>query len=448
MTTRTRLHCLVVAALGIGLPVMHVLAQGQVDSGLTRNGTGPAAVRIAVNELHFVQNAVDSTGKLEKAFNDTLKNDLDFTGNIELVSSSFFPLGNFAAPRDIKAEDWTKPPVSAQYVVYGTLGLPTNRFSVAGYLRDLATGQDPVANAFQDSRDEQGAQRAAHLFADRILETLGFGKGIARTQITFASDRTGNKEIYVMDYDGNNQRRLTAIGNIAITPKWSPVDDRIAFTAWRGGDPRIEILSASGQKHSFDQPGGVTNSVPAWSADGKSIIYSSRRDGNTEIYRANADGKNVQQLTHSPQSDTSPSVNPKNGEIAFISGRSGTPELYIMDSDGTNVRRITNEGGEVANPEYSPDGSMIAFAWQKPRSGGFDLYLYDVGMRKFSQLTSDTRSNERPTWAPDGKHIAFQSKRNGSTQIYSMTLDGRKVQTLTKGPGISEGPSWSGFAAR
>src|SRR6185436_14517165 len=126
-------------------------------------------------------------------------------------------------------------------------------------------------------------------------------------------------------------------------------------------------------------------------------------------------------LTNSAGIDTSPSINPRTGaQIAFISKRSGTAELYVMDSDGTNTMRITEEGGEVGNPAYSPDGSLIAFAWQKPKSGGFDIYLYNVGMRTFRQLTNDSRSNERPTWAPDGKHIAYHSGKSGSSQIYSM----------------------------
>jgi TolB protein len=109
--------------------------------------------------------------------------------------------------------------------------------------------------------------------------------------------------------------------------------------------------------------------------------------------------------------------------------------------------RITEEGGDAENPVFSPDGTMIAFAWQKPKSGAFDIHLYDRTTRRFTQLTFGEGNNERPTWAPDGKHIAFQSNRSGVTQIYAMTLDGKKVRQLTRS-GRNEGPSWSGPAAR
>jgi len=419
-------------------------SQDQIVTGVIGNGGN--AVRLAVTDLKFgAENA--QAAQLTKVFNETLRNDLDFSGNLELASPSFFPLGTFAKPGDIKAEDWRA--TNAEYLAYGSLSLSGNRFSALGFLQNLGTNQESFRNTFLGSFDADGARLAGHRFADQILESLDLGKGIARTQIAFVSNRTGDKEIYVMDYDGNNQRKLTAIRDIAIAPNWSPIDDRITYTAWRNGRPQIEVLTATGEKHGFEQPTGVTNSISSWSPDGKSVVYTSYRTGNTEIYWADADGANAKRLTNSPTIDTSPSINPATGrQIAFISGRSGTPQLYTMDSDGTNIVRITEEGGDAENPAYSPDGKMIAFAWQKPKSNGFDIYLYDIGMRKFTPLTSDSRSNERPTWAPDGKHIAFHSSRSGSPQIYSMTVNGSKVRQLTSAAGINEGPTWSGFPAR
>jgi TolB protein len=439
---------LVVAAVIFAASFLQATPQDIDEVGVTGRG-GLKFVKIAVPELKFTAPTAQ-TATLARIFNETLWNDLDFSGNLELASRSFYPTGTFSRSAEIKAEDWTKPGISAQYVVYGSLALRGNSFNVEGYLRDLVAEQDAIASNFPGTYDEEGARRTAHLFADRILEQLGFGKGIARTQIAFVSSRTGDKEIYVMDYDGNNQRKLTAVRNVAIFPNWSRAGDLISYTVMRTGPQQIEIISSSGERQPFEQPRGFINYVPSWSPDGKFIAYASNRDGNMEIYLANADGTNPKRLTNSPGIDTSPSINPATGaQIAFISKRSGSAELYVMDSDGTNTTRITEEGGEVGNPAYSPDGKMIAFAWQKPRSGGFDIYMYDVGMRKFTQLTSDSGSDERPTWAPDGKHIAFQSNRNGTTQIYSMILNAPdKARQLTNSAGINEGPTWSGSAAR
>jgi TolB protein len=415
----------------------------QIDAGITR--TGPPIVRLAIAPIRSAVPG-EKQDALAKVFYDTLWADLDFSGNIELASPSFYPTGIFANPTDIKVEDWTAPGVAAQYVAYGSVTITSGRFSATGRLRDLGK-QDVIASNFSGfDEEEESARIAAHNFADRILEQLGFGRGISRTRIAFVSDRSGNKEIYVMDYDGKNQRRITATGTTAITPAWSPVDDRIAYTAWRPR-PQVEIVSVTGGRQSFAQASGVTNSIPAWSPDGNSIVYVSRRDGDSEIYLADADGRNARRLTNSRGIDTSPVFNPATGRrLAFVSERSGTPQIYTMNSDGTDVLRVTQEGGDAENPAYSPDGTMIAFAWKKSRTDHFEIFVYEIATQKFVQLTGNAGDNERPAWAPDGKHIVFQSNRSGSLQIYSMTVDGRKLLQLTNSRGVNEGPTWSGYA--
>ena len=441
MNTRVSLTIALIVLLlciqGVSAP------QDQIFSGLARSG--PPAVRLALPEFRSATPG-DKNAKLAKVFDDTLWADLDFSGNIELASRSFYPTGTFVMPGDIKVDDWKAPGIQAQYIAYGNVTVNNGRLIATGRLRDLGAQQESIASNFPGFNDEEESARlAAHNFADRILETLGFGRGIARTQISFVSNRTGTKLIYVMDYDGTNEHRVGGT-DWSATPKWSPVDDRIAYTAWRPG-PQITIVSASGDRHTFQQAAGVANSVPAWSPDGKSIVYTSRRDDDTEIYIADADGRNARRLTNSRGIDTSPVFNPATGRrIAFVSNRSGTPQIYTMASDGTDVQRLTEEGGDAENPAYSPDGRMIAFAWQKPEARNFDIYVYDTTSQKFVQLTSEKGNNERPVWAPDGKHIAFQSNRSGGTQIYSMTVDGKKLIQLTETPGINEGPTWSGYA--
>ena len=419
--------------------------QDRVDNvGITAKG--PPIVKLALPEFRPTMSG-DRADKLAKVFNETLWADLDFSGNIELSSRSFYPTGVFAVPGDIKVEDWTAPGVGAKYIAYGSLSITATAITATGRLRDLGAQQDSFGSNFPGSGDEDAARLVAHNLADRILVELGFGRSIFRTQISFVSNRSGAKEIYMMEYDGTGQHALTANGSISITPSWSPADDRIAYTVWRPG-PQVAITSAIGARHSFTQVTGVANSTPSWSGDGKSIVYSSRRDGNYEIYRADADGRNPRRLTSSPGIDISPVFNPATGRsIAFVSDRSGSQQIYTMNDDGTDVQRITDEGGDAENPAYSPDGSMIAFAWQKPRSGAFDIFIYDTVGRRPIQLTFNAGNNERPTWAPDGKHIAFQSNRSGTTQIYSMTLDAKKLIQLTN-RGSNEGPTWSGYPTR
>jgi TolB protein len=421
-------------------------AQDKIETGILDISSGTPAVRIALPEFR-TNSASDTALRLTRVFNETLWNDLEYSGNIELASRSFYPVGSFTVPGDIRAADWKKPGIEAAYIGFGTTTLKDRAFSVQARLMELRTeNQDiVVGNQYSGPDSDQSARALAHAFADAILERLGFGKGITKTRIAFVSDRSGKKEIFVMDFDGSNAYALTAVQNIAITPAWSPDGQRLAYTAWRSGPASIEIVSTTGQRLPFQQIQSVTNTTPAWSPDGNSIAYSSSGPDGTDIYVAAANGSGRQRLTHVPQIDTSPAWNPAGGnEIAFVSRRNGSPQIYIMKKDGTDVRQLTNGGGEAVNPAYSPDGRLIAFAWARPGGGGFDIFVHNIGTGRNAQLTQSAGNNEKPSWAPDGKHIAFQSNRTGTTQIYSMLADGKKVRQLTQ-TGRNEGPVWSGY---
>ena len=129
----------------------------------------------------------------------------------------------------------------------------------------------------------------AHQFADDIIGVLSGGQpGIAQTQIAYVSARSGNKEIWVMDYDGANQHQLTHLKSISLTPRWSPDATRIAFTCfapYRGvTSAQICIYStASDRLIAFPRFRG-TNSSPAWSPDGSQIAFMSSQNGDPEIY--------------------------------------------------------------------------------------------------------------------------------------------------------------------
>jgi len=433
-----------------------VLRGQQIDTGTT---VGMKAVKIAVPE--FKPSTADSKiNHLADVFNQTLWDDLDFSGNLTLASRSYYPLGTFANPSDVHPDDWTKTGVEAAYITYGSVAIPTTgqmrgAFTADLHFTELKSNQAVIPGIrYSGGLDSDEAARfVAHRWASAIMESLGFGKGISTTMIAYVSERNGAKEIYTMDYDGYGAFPLTNLRDLSLTPAWSPDSEQIAFMGYRGTVTNIEIIPRrGGTPVPFPSPVGL-NTTPAWSPDGKRIAFASNRDKHStadgpEIYIANSNGSNmVRLLPRSTSSgiDTSPVWNPATGrELVFVSDRSGSQQLYRINDDGTNLRRVIDEGGDAENPSWSPTGNFLAFAWKKSGNSRFDIYLHDLVTGKNTQLTQNASDNEKPTWSPDGKHIAFESNRTGTLQIYSMLADGSKPRQLTR-TGSNKAPAWSGY---
>jgi TolB protein len=415
-----------------------------------RTGTGLGVEKIRLASPDFKSNAADAnTQELVKTFNDTLWNDLESAGIFEMVSKSFYPLGQLGAPQDVKLDAWGNPPPNASMVAFGNMGVVGADVTMQGWLYDVKNPQNPqvLGKQYKEPATVDNARVIAHRFANEIIFRLGGGlSGITETKIVYVSNKTGNKEIWEMDYDGAGQHQVTKLGSISLSPRISPDSSRIAFSSFARGGPNIMMWSLElGRMVTFPTFGG-TNLSPAWSADGSRLAFSSSRSGDPEIYVVDSNGANLKRLTAFKGPDVSPVWNPKTGgQIAFVSGRTGLPQIYIMDADGTNVQRMTDEGYAVS-PSWSPNGQFLAFAWIRHYGpgapGAQDIYVMDVASRQWVQLTHDGGRNDFPSWSPDGRHIVFQSSRSGGDQIWTMLADGSQQKRLTTS-GQNTQPNWS-----
>jgi TolB protein len=418
-------------------------AQDQIKTG-TNMG---APLVLAVPDFKQA-NADPGNTPLVSVFNDTLWYDLDNAGLFTMVAKSFYPSKTPGFPNEVTLNTWGNAPINAAMLAFGNLGVSGGKVNVQGWLYDTKNPQYPqvLGKQYQETASVENARHIAHEFANEIILKLGGIPGPTETKIYFISNRTGHKEVWSMDWDGANQQQLTHLGNIALSPRVSPDNSRVAFSELGRDSWQIRMYSLDlGKMVSFPHFGGG-NYSPAWSSDGTKIAFSSSmHNGSSEIYIADATGAGPRRLT-TGKADISPVFNPRtNAQIAFVSGRTGLPQIYTMDSDGSNVQRMTDQGYAVS-PAWSPNGLLLAFSWVRHYGpgipGGADLYLMDIASRQIVQLTHDGGRNDFPSWSPDGRHIVFESTRSGTEQIWSVLADGTHLQQLTR-TGRNTQPNWS-----
>jgi TolB protein len=442
MKTRNIVLLLVTAALAIACSFALL---GQDIKDVIRKGDLPV---IAVADMH----GAGAAQQYMDAFNKTLWDELANSGQIQLAPKTSYPLNLPQQASDFKPpvmfSEWSGPPVKANYLAFGYTAVQDDQILLFGNFFNVGQptvqAAQVIANRYYGALSNDGARKVAREFAADILRQLGIAT-LSGTRIYFVSDRSGNKEIWAMDYDGSNQRQLTRYGSITGQPVVSADGKLFAFMTYAGGNPQIRIHTTdTSRRQTFLNPVASAVGTPEFTPDGKNVLFSATVDGWMQLVMAGIDGSNMHRISYIQKIEVSPRVNPKTGsDLLFISGRSGHQQLWRMNLDGTDREMLTSGVGDVANPSWSPDGHHIAFCWTRGyEPGNFNIFIMDIADKVPVQLTTNSGRNENPWWAPDGVHLVFSSMRGRVTQLYTMLADGTNVRQLTT-QGNNLQPVWA-----
>jgi TolB protein len=331
----------------------------------------------------------------------------------------------------------TAPGGTAELLLKSGYAVNGDALTVECRLVDQVLNRELAAKRYTGSLKE--LRRMGHGFSDEVLRALTGQKGPFTGKIAYVTKSSGNKEIFVMDYDGYRPQRVTNNRSININPDFAPSGREIIYTSYKKGNPdlyRRELFT--GLEARISARSGL-NAMGAFSPDGNRIAEVMTKDGNSEIYLISRDGKELSRLTRNPAIDVSPAWSPDGAKIVFVSDRLGKPQIFIMDSNGGNVRRLTTNGAYNVTPRWSPKGDRIVYARQ---GGGFQIYAINPDGTQDTQLTS-AGSNEHPRWSPDGRFIVFSSTRDGAEAIYVMRADGTGQTRVSRGRGGDSHPTWS-----
>ena len=417
----------------------------QITTTLT--GEGGTAPRLAVPEFIAVTTDAETVA-IAKTLSQVLYDDLLFEREFALLPKDVYASVPAATSFEtVPFDRWRE--LNADGVIVGAVEKTATGVRVQARLFNVRTRQSPFAKEYNGST--ANPRLYAHTISDELHNDQRGLHGVARTKLTFASDRDGErivgtvenrggKEIYLSDYDGDNQKRLTINRALNVFPTWSADGRSIAYTSYRLGPPNIFISNIYQGTQEQLTKGSEGNFLPMWSPDGTRLCFTSTRDGNAEIYIVNRDGSNLRRLTNHPGADITCTWSPSGTQIAFTSDRTGPPQIYTIGVDGLGLQKVTSES-YADRPTWSPQPyNEIAFA---ARTGpGFDIKVLSVATREVRQLTFGEGTNESPAWAANGRHLAFVSTRAGKSQIFTMARDGKDIRQVTRA-GNNYQPNWS-----
>jgi TolB protein len=172
-------------------------------------------------------------------------------------------------------------------------------------------------------------------------------------QLAAVLTKDGSSQIYLMNADGTNLRRLTSSGVIDTEPFFTPDGQSIYFTSDRGGSPQIYRMPASGGEAVRVTFEGDYNVSPRVSPDGKMLAYISRVSGGFQLMAMDLESKQVQTLTDG-QRDESPSFAPNGRIILYATDVDNRGVLAAVSSDGRFKQRLGIQAADVREPSWGP----------------------------------------------------------------------------------------------
>lgn len=424
-------------------------AQQPSEIQLTISGEAGAPPRFAVPD--FLPLSEDAElAAIARTVGQVLWDDLEFEREFSLIPrDTYATVPRARSITDVPHDRWRE--LGADGVVIGTVERRGGGLTVQVRLYNVKSRQSVFAKEYSGSA--VNPRLYAHTIADEIHQQQRGLQGVARSKLTFSSDRDGGrqvgglagrsaKEIYISDYDGANDRRVTVNRALNIFPVWSADGRALAYTSYRQNNSP-DIFISNIYQGTLENPlkGEGQNWLAAWSPDGTRLVFTSNRDGNPELYLMSRDGSGLRRLTSHPSVDTTPTWSPAGNEIAFTSDRSGAPQIYVVSAAGGSPRRITLSESYADRATWAPAPyNEIAYAARS--GGGHDIMVYDVASGVRRQITFGEGSNESPAFAPNGRHLAFSSTRKGRSQIFLIGRDGRGLTQITSAGG-NYTPNWS-----
>ncbi len=371
---------------------------------------------------------------------EVVSHDLDMSGLFRQLDPASF-LDDARRPgltsTQVDFNQWSL--LGTEILIKGGYRMQGGRLLVEFRLYDVVHRRLLTGRSYSGTQED--VRTMAHKFVDQILKSVTGKEGPFSSRIAYIDNRTGHKELYLMDSDGANSLRLTDHRSIVLNPDFSPNGREVTFTSYRPGNPDLYRKDlGTGQEARLSSQKGLNISA-RYRPDGREIALTQSGSGNPELMLLGTDGSKRRRLTNHWGIDVDPSWSPAGDRIVFVSDRQGNPHLFVMDLLSGQTRRISGNGKYYATPAWSPEGDRIAFTRQE--GSVFDIYTIKPDGTDERRLTFGPGNKEHPRWSPDARFLVYSSDQHGGRGIYIMRADGTGIQRISSSGGQSQHPAWS-----
>jgi len=266
------------------------------------------------------------------------------------------------------------------------------------------------------------------------------------SQLIFASDRDGNREIYSMNiafvggyynWVGENLKNISQDPYFDGDYSFSPDGEKILYLKYYPENDNYDIFlmnnDGSDKKNISNTP--WYEKKPMFSPDGTNIIYQSWQYNNVEIFFTHILEGNQVNITKSIGDDIihwGNTFSPNGNQIIFSSNRDGNSEIYISDISGKNQKNLSNNENWDSEPQFSILGDQIIFS--SNRDGNSEIYIMNIDGSNLKNLSQNKARDWNPKVYPDNRKIVFMSDRDDNWEIYIMDFDGSNQINLSNNP--------------
>jgi TolB protein len=302
----------------------------------------------------------DNGTKVKTDMGDLLAKDLDLSGFFIVAPKSVMDrelTEEGIDKKEIRFENWRS--LGIELVCKGLLQTQAGGLTLEIYLYDSSDGTLLFAKRYRTIPDEW--RRLTHRLADDIIQAVTGERGIMSSRVLFVAGGRQGKDIYMSDFDGAGQRKLTDYGKITLSPCLSPDGKYLAFISYKEGPSNLFVLDVEKNREIYaNRDGGMK--LPSTWLDKRTLVYTHTSGKYSTIYAENVETKEKRVLMRQEGILASPGFSTDGKKMVFVSDMYGTPQVFIRDLSSGETKRLTYVGTYNTTPVLSPKGDLIAMA--------------------------------------------------------------------------------------